>query len=183
MTMDMHQEIEALVERIVAANDEYTKLTGYTPQGQPNGPATAAALASLEQAFGQALPPEYRTFLELHDGWPEYSGEVDILSTSQMLGGPMHERIAELKALMLEEEDKRAAKGFIIQASIYEPQVLYLDIGKKRADGGVDVVFWEHGPEDRYRNFLSFLKQEAKDFEEMAVEERGKLRRARKPKV
>ena len=173
-------EIRRLVEDIYHLRVEYCGIKRFSPPVRPNGPAAGAAIKRVATELGRRLPDDYELFLSQYDGWPSYSGDNDLLSTSQMLE-TMASRIRQLKKLMLDEEDKRAAVGFIIGASKYTPQVLYFDTGKARKDGGLDVVFWEHGPEERYRSFESFLKDEVQTYTDMLAEEASKKRpRARK---
>jgi hypothetical protein len=173
--MATSESIRDLIEQIYKLRVEYSRMKRFNAPQRPNPPATTGSIKQLAQLLGRELPEDYQLFLTLYDGWPGYSGENDLLSTTQMLQD-MVPRIKQLKALMESEDDKRAAAGFIIGASKYTPQVLYFDAGKTRKDGGLDVVFWEHGPEDRYRSFEAFLKDEVKTYTDMVADEQSKKR-------
>lgn len=46
------------------------------------GPASESEIAQLEAALGRPLPPSYRSFLLLQNGFPEIDGETDVLSAA-----------------------------------------------------------------------------------------------------
>ena len=176
------EEIKTVVETIFRTREKLARLSKVHTLTEPGGPASEAAIRKVEAELGRPLPPDYRTFLSLHDGWPGFVGDNDILSTSQLLGGKMRERVAQIKAQMKSEEDHRAAHGFIIVASLFNWHVVYFDVDKKRNNGGLDVVFWDHGPEERFRSFLAYLKDKIKTFEGRVTDEQSKLRISRKKK-
>ena len=49
--------------------------------GLPNPPATEGQVAAYERECGFPLPPSFRAFLLLHDGWPDFLGDAAILGT------------------------------------------------------------------------------------------------------
>jgi hypothetical protein len=176
------EAVEKLVARIIAARTEYANLSRKAVATLPGGPASESSIRKAEARLGRSFPSDYRAFLMLHDGWAGFVGESDILSTGQILGGDMHARSVELKAQMRSEGDKGAARGFNIQASLFNWGVVYFDVEKKRADGGLDVVIWEHGDQGRFRSFLAYLQNRAKIFEAMLADERALKRPSKKKK-
>lgn len=49
--------------------------------GTPNSPATESQIAEYERECGFPLPPSFRRFLLLHNGWPDFLGDAAILGT------------------------------------------------------------------------------------------------------
>lgn len=70
LVTELHEAIEAVNARL-----------GIEVCSRPGPPATQAAIVALEKRIGFSLPPSYRTFLSLHDGWEHFSGQVHFLST------------------------------------------------------------------------------------------------------
>lgn len=84
----MRERLIQLVERVVALDAAITKAPGApapfrgAPGSRPGPPASEAALVALEREVGP-LPPKYRAFLALHDGWeafPSMSGRARLFS-------------------------------------------------------------------------------------------------------
>ena len=59
----------------------------------PNPGASAVAIAAAEQRIGRPLPPSYRAFLEVHDGWPRFFEDATLLGTAH-LGIRLYEQAA-----------------------------------------------------------------------------------------
>lgn len=50
----------------------------------PNPAASKLAIEKAEARMGRALPPSYRAFLELHDGWPRFFDGASLLGTANL---------------------------------------------------------------------------------------------------
>ncbi len=79
----MDDEVSVHRQRIA---HKIAALTGHVTPA-PAGPATEAGLRDLEAHCGRALPPDYRAFLELHDGWREANDAVTLFSTHELVHG------------------------------------------------------------------------------------------------
>lgn len=69
LVTDLHEAIEAVNAKL-----------GIKVRSRPGAPATPAAIAAFEKRIGFPLPPSYRMFLGLHDGWEHFSGQAHLLS-------------------------------------------------------------------------------------------------------
>jgi hypothetical protein len=59
----------------------------------PNPSASEVAINKAQKRLGQRLPPSYRAFLELHDGWPRFFDGASLLGTAH-LGRRKYEDLA-----------------------------------------------------------------------------------------
>lgn len=59
----------------------------------PNPSASELAINKAQKRLGQRLPPSYRAFLELHDGWPRFFEGASLLGTAH-LGRRKYEDLA-----------------------------------------------------------------------------------------
>ena len=59
----------------------------------PNPAATADQIVAAEARLGHRLPPSYREFLQLHNGWPRFFEGASMLSASE-LGTRSYETLA-----------------------------------------------------------------------------------------
>lgn len=76
----------ALVQNISAALREYDRLVFDELLPHPLGPpASRQDIARMIRSASVPLPPDYISFLELHDGWKNFSGESHILSARDHL--------------------------------------------------------------------------------------------------
>lgn len=87
--------MEMLSKEIYNLATEYRSLVGSRIPTQPGQPATEQQIQLVEKAFHCSLPESYRLFLSIHNGWQNWSGDVALLSTEQMLAGKYVERIKE----------------------------------------------------------------------------------------
>ncbi|MEO7033725.1 MAG: SMI1/KNR4 family protein [Polyangiaceae bacterium] len=133
----------------------------------PNPGASAVAIAAVEKRISHALPPSYREFLALHDGWPRFFEGATLLGTAN-LGKRMYEDMAraafeaaETPVPWLAPPSKSARTpvvpfGIDLQGTTlfaFNPSVI-------RADGECEVVAWvnEIGVRrDSFSNFLEFV--------------------------
>ena len=102
---DKKAEIAEVICRLVPAVERLSRFDDYDdviPRARP--PAAAAAIEAYEKYLGLRLPPYYRAFLELYDGYEAlaFPGR-DLLSIeSVMPGGAHYDDIAEWKKLSTE---------------------------------------------------------------------------------
>ena len=80
----------------------------------PHVHATEEAVANTEAQLGFRLPESYRDFLLASNGWPYFYRDMTIFSTSDLLGGELHE--AGQTQLELEECVEAMAAGGVIAA-------------------------------------------------------------------
>jgi len=125
----------------------------------PHLHATEDAIASTEVQLGFRLPESYRGFLLAADGWPYFFQDMSILSTSDLLGGELHE--ASQTQLELEEcveamaaDGVIAADHFPVAASLESIDVALMGKPGTPAEG---TVSWVRGEVmQRYDDFLDY---------------------------
>jgi len=125
----------------------------------PHVHATEETVASTEAQLGFRLPESYRGFLLASNGWPYFYLDMTAFSTSDLLGGELHE--AGQTQLELEEcVEAMAADGVIatdhfpVAASLESIDVALMGKPDTPAEG---TVSWVRGEViERYDDFLDY---------------------------
>lgn len=176
MNVDLKNSLMELITRISALEAELESLSGWKSSSHLGFPASADQVDTIERLAGFKLPPDYRIFLELHNGWHGFSGEYDILPAEQMTQNEIVKSIEELKAMQRELGDP--SDGFVIMAAVGGSDLVYFDPASRRSDGTIDVVYWDPCKREgrRHPSFLAFLEREAVVLEQIVAKERKKVR-------
>lgn len=177
MSEALKASLRTLIDKITQLAAEMDQLTGWDIERSLGSPASPAQVALIQKAAGFELPPDYRTFLELHNGWQGFSGENALLSAEQMTGGPMASSVAETKEIQREVSDP-AVNGFVINASESGSDIAYIDPATLRPDGTADVVRWDPRMREykRFPSFMAYLAGQVDLFERRIAKEREKQR-------
>ena len=126
----------------------------------PHLHATKDAVASTEAQLGFRLPESYRNFLLASNGWPYFYLDMTAFSTSDLLGGELHE--AGQTQLESEEcveamaaDGVIAADHFPVAASLVQTDVALMGKPGTPAEG---TVSWVRNGEviERYDDFLDY---------------------------
>ena len=128
------------------------------------GPRT---IAVVERRIRHPLPPSYRAFLHLHDGWPLFFHEASLLGTRDLSKpGPFHltraafaayeTPIPEIGPPSRPQGDAQWMIPFGIDPAAttifaFNPAV------KSSSDGEMEVIMWVNGLGERVQNFAEFL--------------------------
>src|SRR5689334_13181109 len=72
-------------------------------------PATAADIGFIEKEFQVKLPADYKAFLLIRNGWKNFSGDYDLLSTDEMVSMQVREKIEEFREVWQEEPNIKDA--------------------------------------------------------------------------
>ena len=129
----------------------------------PHVHATEETVASTEAQLGFRLPESYRGFLLASNGWPYFYLDMTAFSTSDLLGGELHE--AGQTQLELEEcveamaaDGVIAADHFPVAASLESIDVALMG---KPGTPAAGTVSWVRGEViARYDDFLDYYLQE-----------------------
>ncbi|MFE0174901.1 SMI1/KNR4 family protein [Streptomyces sp. NPDC059002] len=138
-------------------------------------PATPAHIAALEERLGHRLPPSYRTFLEVTDGWRHAGGFVWLLAGTE--GARWHEDGAELAEIFQEDLDEEATREEILEATIWT-RGLELAVESDAVDVMLDpedvdehgewAVYtwapWRASPPERHASFWEFMQDVYREF-------------------
>ncbi|MFT3717336.1 SMI1/KNR4 family protein [Pseudorhodoferax sp.] len=177
MNDELKERLKSIIARICELTDELGHLQDWDDPHELSRPATPEQIAQIERVAGFPLPPDYRAFLELHNGWHEFVGENDILAAEQMTPGAMADSIADTRSIQ-EENDDPALRGFIINASISGSDIAYIDPATQRPDGTADVVRWDPRAREYHRSpsFMAYLEHHVELLQRRIAKERAKLR-------
>lgn len=133
-------------------------------------PAGEERIRALEKRLAQPLPPSYRSFLAISDGWRNVGEFIYALGSTEQVG-----RFRELSPqwcrilLGLEEDEHfRAVFGRAVQISLEgDAAVLLLDPGEVDADGEWTAYFhasWTGDAPRRYAGFAALMRNEYRSF-------------------
>jgi hypothetical protein len=175
----MADSLTERIRRVVNAGREartaYYASIALDDEQELGASAPEAALADLERRLGRPLPPSYRAFLSLYNGWRMFSGAVDLLCVEDMLGGPRAEQIRTWRAREASEWQRVAredpsSRGFAARTAAVAARALVIgvsDITRTRIlldpetismDGEWASVTYDGGLESEYRSFLERLE-------------------------
>src|SRR5512141_458763 len=78
-------DFRSLLAEIKRAQRQIMQLAPYRDFGMKAHPgASGKAIVAAEKRLGRALPPSYREFLMLHDGWPRFYDGATLLGTANL---------------------------------------------------------------------------------------------------
>lgn len=127
-------------------------------------PCTEAQLVELEKWLGFVLPPSYREFLSLHNGWNNFDGNAKLLAIEDFRSSWVSEKIHNLEILFYEDGENPFDKGMIpILLGEDNDNFLLLDPTTEKSNGEMEFVAFDFTEEEsRFQNFLSFLEAHLK---------------------
>ena len=125
----------------------------------PHVHATEETVASTEAQLGFRLPESYRGFLLASNGWPYFYLDMTAFSTSDLLGGELHE--AGQTQLELDECIEAMAAGGVIAADHFPvaASLESIDVALMGKPGtpAAGTVSWGRGEViERYDDFLDY---------------------------
>ncbi|MER7350890.1 SMI1/KNR4 family protein [Streptomyces aurantiacus] len=144
-------------------------------------PATPERIAALEERLGRRLPPSYRSFLEVTDGWRHAGGFV------YLLGGTEHVRWhrdeAGLGEMFREYLDEDASPEEIDEADLWdraldlgvESDAVYVVMDPQDVDEhGEWAVYtwapWRASPPERHGAFRDFMQEMYREFHSLRAD-------------
>ncbi|MFE6865626.1 SMI1/KNR4 family protein [Kitasatospora sp. NPDC057692] len=132
--------------------------------------APAERLAAAEAALGCALPPSYREFLAVSDGWRHAGGFVFRLAGAD---GARWHRDADGTSEYFEDDESADVWHRALQLDVESDLTLVLlDPGDVDADGEWAVycyASWRAAPPERYPSFRSFMLAMHQEFHRLAA--------------
>jgi hypothetical protein len=157
------------------------------PAIAPPPGAGLRTIAVVERRIRHALPPSYRAFLHLHDGWPLFFHEASLLGTRELSKpGPFHltraafaayeTPIPEIGPPSRPQGHADAMIPFGIDPTAttifaFNPTVV-------SADGEMEVILWVNGLGERAPNFAEFLSMALEMLELGLGEERHLVKKS-----
>jgi hypothetical protein len=161
--------VNAITEGVRARGQFYHAID--LPDDQKLGPpASEASIAQLEQHVGRSLPPSYRAFLTVHDGWRMVDAETDLLSIEEMLGGRRAEKIRQWQQDAAKWGDEIGGQGLVIGFSDVSQSRIILDPRRINEDDEWRLFENYKDEEQEYDSFLEWLEQSVEDYQDLAVD-------------
>lgn len=169
-------KLQELINKLVQAKREYEMLAFDEDESIVLGePCSDEQIAKIESILGKALPPSYRAFLELHNGWDGFDG----FGVNKLLSVEDHEcdwvkkRVKSLRELFLEDDPFKAGAIPILLGKD-EQTFMILDPRKVREDGEMDFVTFDLIQEEkRFKNFAEFLQNDLEVTQELIEDEKN----------
>lgn len=155
-----------LLIRIREIHTEISWLSPYRDLGLiPNPAASALAVKRAEKRLRRALPPSYRAFLQLHDGWPRFFDGASLLGTAT-LGHRKYEDLAraafeaaETPVPDLGPPRRPRARSLIPFGADLEGTTLFaFNPAVVTPEGEYEVIAWVNELGVRQPSFAAFLE-------------------------
>ena len=156
----------SLLRKTKELQTEILRLAPYRDIGLvPNPGASPGAIAAVEERISHRLPPSYREFLALHDGWPRFFEGATLLGTAN-LGKRMYEDMARAVFEAAETPVPHLAPPSRVQRAPIVPfgidlqgtTIFAFNPAVVRADGECEVVAWVNEIGVRRESFADFLE-------------------------
>ncbi len=132
-------------------------------------PASDKELRTLEGHRGRALPPSYRAFLTLHDGWRMAGGAVDLVPVRDLLDGPRAGAIRKWKEEAQTHGDAVAVRSLVVGVSAVTATRWLLDPEVVDEHGEWLFVEHHHGAEGSHTSFLAWLEESVDQYRCLAA--------------
>jgi hypothetical protein len=153
--------LPALIEQIDTALRTYDRLAfDEEVEHRLGNPCTPKQIAKLEKLLGRPLPPSYKAFMELHNGWSDLAGDAKLLAVEDHGREWVQERLDDMEELFDEFGPVNPFAQGAIPVLLGEDSqsVLYVDPRTERADGEMDFVALDIVEEERrFNDFTAFL--------------------------
>ena len=155
---EVKKKVARLVDEIV---DTINKLHSINPRYgkslKAGLPASKKEIAQLEAYVNAKIPPSYRAFLELNNGYKGLSVNGDFLSIKDILpGSVLHKRMKKWRTEEIRDYGNTSVeKALVIADTDGQPDVVYLDQNKPLENGEWQVVDWDHESDSTYYSDLT----------------------------
>lgn len=140
--MSLQSEIQSAIDEVLtelAALKAHRRYDDVLPT--PGRPAPGMSIRALEQRIGLLLPPSYKAFLQMHDGyaWLAWPGHMLSIRDASP-GGEYWDDIAEWKRETAEAGYGAVLDGVVIAYLEQPNNWVYLDPNRIASTGEWDVV-------------------------------------------
>jgi cell wall assembly regulator SMI1 len=167
MQADLTDRVRRAVEEGVQARSAYYASIDLDDLQKLGAPAGEPLIRRLEAKLGQNLPPSYRAFLLLHNGWQMVDGVTDLLPVEDLLGGAKAEKIEAWQRKADKSTDPVAAKGVVIGWADANQTRILLDPSDATDDGEWRLVQHYKDEEAEYDSFIHWLEESVNEYQEM----------------
>lgn len=175
MIDDIDNNVKKALANLTEARRAFLDKLEISDSGPPPAPASEEDVAHLEQVVGRRLPPSYRAFLLLQNGFPELDGETNVLAINEMIShisGKAAELLDDI-AKMSEQDSIRSC--IVFGRSDQSPSAFLFDPEQQDDKGEWKVIVFdeEEGIDAIHESFLAFLvksTEEAREAEQETLE-------------
>lgn len=130
-------------------------------------PATAADIEFIEKEFKVKLPADYKAFLQIRNGWKNFSGDYDLLSTDKMVSQQVREKTEEFRDIWQEEAGiKNAFFIYVGDGRVFG----FFDYGNAADNQEPELHFYDIGLSMLYKSFSEYLVAEKASLERSLTE-------------
>lgn len=176
MAMSLIERIQKAVEHGVVARHGYFEAIVLPDEQMLGSPASLDQVEALERVLGQNLPPSYRAFLLLFNGWHMVDGGTDLFPVEALLPGEARDAAVKWQRLAGASGDEIAERSFLIGGSSITPTKYLLDPRQVNEEG--EWAFIQHHIEVEavLPSFLQWLEESVEEYEELsraAIEDDG----------
>ena len=153
-------ELRALIDELAAVLRRYDILRFDEVQSRELGqPATADELAYLSHLLGFALPPSWRAFLSIHNGWSNFRGTAKILATADYVAPWVRQRIKDWEDLLEGRVNPFGDGRRPVLLGTEESSFLVVDPATTRPDGEMSFIMYDYLHEEhRFPDLTSYLR-------------------------
>lgn len=169
MNDPLSERIRSAVEQGVSARSKYFHAIDLPDEQVLGGPGDPGAIARIEARMGRRLPPSYRQFLLMFDGWRMVDGGVDLLTAADMVDGETFRLIQEWQERAGNLGDDVALRCLVIGTSNVTPTKYLLDPDIVDKSGEWQFVQHHDGVEAVVSSFLAWLEQAVGEYLELAA--------------
>jgi hypothetical protein len=170
----MNEPLPHLIAQLDEALRTYDRLAfDEETEHELGKPCSPKQIATLEKRLGKPLPPSYKAFLELHNGWIGFAADAKLLAVEDHRKEWVKERLLDMEELYEDEENPFEKGAIPVLLGEDSPECLYVDPRKVRKDGEMDFVLLDITEEEsRFKDFTAFLKSRLKLLHDMIESEK-----------
>lgn len=165
---ELKQRLEQAIEAGQNARHTYYTSIDLDDAQELGDPTPEADILKLEAQLGRPLPPSYRQFLLLHNGWQEIDGGVDLLPIEELLGQQDDYDIPQWQRDCRDDNDEVAARSLVIGASAITATKYLLDPGVIDTQGEWRLLQYHHEMEAELPSFIQWLEESVDEYLELA---------------
>jgi len=173
----MSLDLEELVQRHFELNREFRQLLKMKDGHQLGPPATQQEVAKIETKFGVHLPKDYRSFLLRHNGWSHFDGELDLLSTHQMLDKRIRNQVDSIASSLRDAEVIDSKTVFIVEGSPTGVEIAFYDLSSQGSGQSPTFHHWDGEELDEFSSFTDYLEFSAEAMADLVKEEKARFRK------
>jgi hypothetical protein len=162
--MSGDSELRRLINKIVREQAHYENLAFDEESHHVLGaPASDEAIRSLEARLGAPLPPDYRAFLKLHNGWQNFHADGKLLAIEDQDDEWVREKVKFWSDLWASEDPNPFARGAIpIMLGQSLHHFVVLDPTQVRPESGTEIAEYDSMRKRAvFESFSAYLRRES----------------------